>query len=103
MSDGQKTGLANIQDAGAYLKISRSTIYKMLSEGHLPYQMVGCHKRIPWTALYEFSSSQNPERVLELKISNNGKAAIFEALDRMESEIAAIRKALQASYGRWGK
>ena len=51
----RQTGLARVAEACAYLKISRTKMYEMLRNGDLPYTMVGCHKRIPWTAIYKFA------------------------------------------------
>lgn len=49
-----KTGLANIKEAAAYMRVSRDAIYKMLADGRLPFEMVGSHKRIAWADIYRF-------------------------------------------------
>lgn len=99
MGETHKTGLAPVGEAAKYLGVSRHTLRRMVNNKELPYQLVGSRRRIPWSAIYDVSDSQDPAKTLELKISKDGKAAIAETLDRMEAEIAVIRKALKA--GGW--
>lgn len=90
MSGPRRTRFALVNDAGEYLACTGHTIVRMLNDNVLPFKLVGSRR----TVIYDFSASQSPGIVLELKISKTGKAAIAEALDRMEAEIAVIRKGL---------
>lgn len=58
-TSSKRTGLAKVHEAAAYLSCSRSTIRRMLDSGRLPHKLVGSHRRIPWTALYEFAGEDN--------------------------------------------
>lgn len=51
----RRTGLANITETASYLGISDNSVRKLITEGKLPHEMVGSHRRIPWTAIYKFA------------------------------------------------
>lgn len=54
MTQQEKTGLANISEAAAYMRISRDAVYKLIDQGRLAYELVGSHKRIAWADIYRF-------------------------------------------------
>lgn len=45
MDTGQTSTVLTIEDLATYLKISKSTLYKLAQEGSLPGQKVGRHWR----------------------------------------------------------
>jgi excisionase family DNA binding protein len=49
-------GFANIPEAGAYLHMSRTSIYKAMDNGELIYAKFGKARRIPWRALHEYAA-----------------------------------------------
>lgn len=108
MTSGHKTGLASVTEASEFLKISRNTLYEMLRKGALPYRMVGCHKRIPWNSLYEFTEAElgEPQPTSDskqnAKLSRSDQAAVAAALDRIVAELTSIRAILcPEKRGRW--
>lgn len=44
-------GLLNVREAGAFLAVSRTTIWVLMSAGTLPYTLIGHNRRIPRAAL----------------------------------------------------
>jgi excisionase family DNA binding protein len=44
-------GLLSIEDAMAFLSISRSTLYELMEKGLLPWSKIGRSRRIPRRAL----------------------------------------------------
>ena len=51
-----------IDELSKYLKISRSTLYKLAQEGKLPSQKVGRHWRFHREAVDEWLKNQNQTR-----------------------------------------
>jgi excisionase family DNA binding protein len=51
-----------IGELGAYLKISKSTLYKLAQEGSLPGVKVGRHWRFHKDAVDAWLKNQNPKR-----------------------------------------
>ena len=48
-------GFASIREAEDILSVGRSTIYKLMDGGELPFAKVGKCRRIPWRSLREFA------------------------------------------------
>ena len=48
-------GLLTIKEAGAFLKVSRATIYTLMDSGDLPFVKIGRARRIPKRAVIEFA------------------------------------------------
>ena len=48
-------GFADVQEAAAFLSMSRSSIYKLMECGDLPYAKFGRARRVPWRALREYA------------------------------------------------
>jgi excisionase family DNA binding protein len=49
------SAFATIPEAGAYLHLSRATIYKLMDAGQLLYAKFGDSRRIPWVGLKEYA------------------------------------------------
>jgi excisionase family DNA binding protein len=47
-------GFADVPEAAEFLGLSRSTIYKLMEDGSLPYAKFGKARRIPWRAVREY-------------------------------------------------
>ncbi|TWT57201.1 Helix-turn-helix domain protein [Thalassoglobus neptunius] len=62
----KQTGLATVTEAGAYLSVSRATVYTWIRDRTLPVVMVGTHKRIPWTAVYKLAGETIENKGAEL-------------------------------------
>ena len=50
-------GLASVREAAAFLSVGRSTIYKLMENGELPFAKIGKCRRIPRRALREYARS----------------------------------------------
>jgi excisionase family DNA binding protein len=50
-------GFADVQQAAAYLRMARSSIYKMMDSGVLRYAKFGKSRRIPWKSLKQYAES----------------------------------------------
>jgi excisionase family DNA binding protein len=48
-------GFADVPDAAEYLSLARSSVYKLMDRGDLPYAKFGKSRRIPWRALREYA------------------------------------------------
>jgi excisionase family DNA binding protein len=48
-------GFADVQEAAAYLSVSRSLIYKLMETGDLNFAKFGKSRRIPWLALRQYA------------------------------------------------
>ena len=44
-----KTQMATVREVGAYLNLSRQSIYKLMNSGRLPYVQVTNRRRIRWS------------------------------------------------------
>ena len=51
MPDGNTGAVLTIEELSAYLKISKSTLYKLVREGKIPSQKVGRHWRFHKTTI----------------------------------------------------
>jgi excisionase family DNA binding protein len=49
-------GFADVHEAAEFLSMSRSSIYKLMEAGELPYAKFGKARRIPWRALREYGA-----------------------------------------------
>ena len=49
-------GLDRVEEAGRFLKISRSRTYELMDAGELPFVKIGRSRRIPHRALVEFAA-----------------------------------------------
>jgi excisionase family DNA binding protein len=49
-------GLLNIEEAKAFLKVSRSTLYLLMDTNQLAYVKLGRSRRVPRRALIDFAS-----------------------------------------------
>ncbi len=50
-------GLASVREAAAFLKVSRSTLYKLMDAGGLVSVKIRGSRRIPWRVLKEFAAA----------------------------------------------
>lgn len=55
-SDLTTEGFADVIQAADYLKLARSSVYKLMDNGELPYAKFGKSRRIPWRALREYAA-----------------------------------------------
>ena len=63
MAESPPDAVMTIKELGKYLKISRSTLYKLAQEGKLPGQKVGRHWRFHREAVDEWlGKSRRPPR-----------------------------------------
>lgn len=60
MSTTQLSDVLTIDDLADYLKISKSTLYKLAQEGALPGQKVGRHWRFHRDALKQWLCNERP-------------------------------------------
>jgi excisionase family DNA binding protein len=51
-----KEGFAEVAEAQDYLRLSRASIYNLMTSGELPFARFGRTRRIPWRALYNFAA-----------------------------------------------
>lgn len=51
----RKDGFASPAEACAFLSLSRSTLYLLMTRGEIPYRKIGDSRRIPWTFLYSLA------------------------------------------------
>lgn len=49
-------GLLSIEEACAFLSISRSTLYELMDQGELPFTKIGRSRRIPKRACIELAA-----------------------------------------------
>ena len=49
-------GFATIEQTGAFLAVSRSTVYLLLEAGQLPSRKIRRSRRIPWNSIHEFAA-----------------------------------------------
>jgi excisionase family DNA binding protein len=49
-------GFASLTEAGRFLTLSRSSLYKLMDGGQLAYALFGRSRRVPWAALKEYAS-----------------------------------------------
>jgi excisionase family DNA binding protein len=47
-------GLASLGEAGQFLRVSRTTLYELMTDGTLAYCKIRGARRIPWQALKKF-------------------------------------------------
>jgi excisionase family DNA binding protein len=50
-------GLAKVGEASQFLGLSRSQIYKLMSQGDLPWVKIGTSRRVPRRALVNLAAS----------------------------------------------
>jgi excisionase family DNA binding protein len=55
-SDLTADGFADAHEAATFLGLSRSSVYKLMETGELPYAKFGKSRRIPWRALREYAA-----------------------------------------------
>jgi excisionase family DNA binding protein len=48
-------GFETVREAATFLSIGRSTLYKLMEAGDLPYAKFGKARRIPWRALRAYA------------------------------------------------
>jgi len=48
-------GFASVEEAGDFLSMSRSSIYKLMESEHLRWAKFGKARRIPWVALRQYA------------------------------------------------
>ena len=61
MKSHQPTTVLTIDDLAEYLKISKSTLYKLAQEGALPGQKIGRHWRFHRDAVDEWLRTERPK------------------------------------------
>lgn len=49
-------GVATPDEAAAFLKMCRSTVYELMKKGVIPFTQIGRRRRIPWAALRKIES-----------------------------------------------
>lgn len=54
------SGVFTIDELAAYLKVSKSTLYKLAQEGSVPGQKVGKHWRFPKDAIDQWLRQRGP-------------------------------------------
>lgn len=54
-ADMVEGGLRTIDEARAYTRLSRSTLYALMNQGDLPYVRIGSRRLIPFLALVELA------------------------------------------------
>jgi excisionase family DNA binding protein len=52
-----RDGLMTIQEATAFLRLSRSTVYGLMDRGELPYVRIGSSRRIPRRGLIHLAAN----------------------------------------------
>ena len=57
----EQDGVLTIEELSDYLKISRSTLYKLAQEGRVPCQKVGRHWRFRKEAIDQWLGNQGAE------------------------------------------
>jgi len=62
MADSSPDAVMTIKELSKYLKISRSTLYKLAQEGKLPAQKVGRHWRFHREAVDAWLKNQNQKQ-----------------------------------------
>lgn len=60
MNDPQNDCVLTIDELSAYLKIAKSTLYKLAQEGKIPAQKVGRHWRFHREAVDEWMGKSRP-------------------------------------------
>ncbi|MEW6777689.1 MAG: helix-turn-helix domain-containing protein [Bdellovibrionota bacterium] len=50
-------GLASVREAAAFLKVSRSTLYKLMDAGGLASVKIRGNRRVPWRVLRQFAAA----------------------------------------------
>lgn len=50
-------GFVSVEEAGDFLSMSRSSIYKLMDSGQLRWCKFGKARRIPWVALRHFAQN----------------------------------------------
>lgn len=58
-----KDAVMTIQELSCYLKVSKSTLYKLAQEGQLPSQKVGRHWRFHKQAIDEWLSQKESKQL----------------------------------------
>ena len=53
-----RDGFAEVAEAQAYLRLSRSTIYTLMDRGELPFARFGRTRRIPWRSLRDYAAAR---------------------------------------------
>jgi excisionase family DNA binding protein len=61
MKPHQETAVLTIDDLAEYLKISKSTLYKLAQEGALPGQKIGRHWRFHRDAVDDWLRTERPK------------------------------------------
>lgn len=56
--DDIKHGMATVEEAAEFLSMSKSTIQRMLDRGEIEVRRYGRTVRIPWSWLYEQTTSR---------------------------------------------
>jgi len=59
---GDDDAVLTIDELAKYLKLAKSTAYKLAQEGKIPGQKVGRHWRFNRAAIDQWLASQNPRR-----------------------------------------
>ncbi len=49
-------GFADVAEAADFPSLARSSLYKLMDNGELPYAKFGKSRRIPWRALREYAA-----------------------------------------------
>lgn len=52
-TDTASDGLVSVTKACAFLDVGKTTIYRMMDDGVIPYTMLGGRRRIAWATLRE--------------------------------------------------
>lgn len=63
MKPHQETTVLTIDDLSEYLKISKSTLYKLAQEGALPGQKIGRHWRFHREAVDDWLRTERPKPI----------------------------------------
>jgi excisionase family DNA binding protein len=56
--DVVRDGFASVEQAEEFLRLGRSTVYKLMESGELIYAQFGRSRRIPWRAIREYAAKQ---------------------------------------------
>lgn len=59
LMENQPDTVLTIEELSVYLKIPKSTLYKLVREGKVPYQKVGRHLRFHREAIDDWLKRQN--------------------------------------------
>ena len=51
-------GLMTVEEAGKFLSLSRSTIWKLMTDGELVWTRIGSSRRIPRVAVYRLAAKR---------------------------------------------